>query len=289
MENNFAVFILSHGRPDNVKTYIALKKCGYTGKIFILVDDEDVKKDKYIEKYGNEVIVFNKQEAAKITDSGDNFGKRNSVLYARNQNFNIAMEMGLTHFWQLDDDYSGFGWSTNNDYSYRTTDVLTSNLDRILKSMIEFLNNSGAHCVAMIQGGDFMGGAESPAIKKIKQGKFFRKVMNSFLFKVDRPLRFYGRMNDDVNMYTVNGNRGMLLISIPRLRLWQSETQKNSGGLTDMYLEAGTYVKSFYTVMYMPSCTTIKPMGRINKRLHHSIAWRNAIPQIISDTVRKSN
>jgi len=31
MENkDFAVFILTHGRPDNVKTLSTLKKCGYT-------------------------------------------------------------------------------------------------------------------------------------------------------------------------------------------------------------------------------------------------------------------
>jgi hypothetical protein len=38
MENNFAVFILTHGRPDNVKTFNTLKKCGYTGKIYFIVE-----------------------------------------------------------------------------------------------------------------------------------------------------------------------------------------------------------------------------------------------------------
>ena len=31
--------------------------------------------------------------------------------------------------------------------------------------------------------------------------------------------------------------------------LLQKETQSNSGGLTDIYLELGTYVKSFYSVI----------------------------------------
>ena len=35
MDNNFAVFILTHGRPDNVKTLQTLKKCGYTGAIYL--------------------------------------------------------------------------------------------------------------------------------------------------------------------------------------------------------------------------------------------------------------
>ena len=37
-EYNFAVFILTHGRPDNVKTIPTLKKCGYTGNIYFIVD-----------------------------------------------------------------------------------------------------------------------------------------------------------------------------------------------------------------------------------------------------------
>ena len=37
--NNFAVFILTHGRADNVKTHDSLKRCGYTGKIYILIDN----------------------------------------------------------------------------------------------------------------------------------------------------------------------------------------------------------------------------------------------------------
>jgi hypothetical protein len=195
--------------------------------------------------------------------------------------------MGLTHFWQLDDDYSGFGWVTNNDGSYRTADALTKCLDQILKSLASFLDASGAHCVAIAQGGDMIGGAQGGVVKKIRQGKFLRKVMNSFLFRTDRQLKFYGRMNDDVNMFIVNGNRGILLITVPRLRLWQAETQASAGGLTEMYLEAGTYVKSFYTVMYAPYCTSIYPMGTTHKRLHHKIKWKYAVPQIISDNYKK--
>ena len=44
---DFAVFILTHGRPDNLKTLTTLKKCGYTGEIYFIVDNED----KTIEQY----------------------------------------------------------------------------------------------------------------------------------------------------------------------------------------------------------------------------------------------
>lgn len=38
---SFAVFILSHGRANNIITIQALKKSNYTGKIYIIIDDED--------------------------------------------------------------------------------------------------------------------------------------------------------------------------------------------------------------------------------------------------------
>ncbi len=285
--NNFGVFILSHGRPDNLKTYQALKRCGYTGKIYILVDDEDKTKNEYKKNYGDEVIIFDKEEAAKITDAGDNSGKRNSVLFARNYSFVIAKNLGLTHFWQLDDDYSAFGWVTDNKYDYLTSGTLTTSLDEILSALCQFMEESGAASIAMAQGGDLMGGAEGTLVKKVKQGKFLRKAMNSFLFKTENPVKFYGRMNDDVNMFTVNGSRGKLFITVPRLRLWQAATQSLDGGLTEMYLESGTYVKSFYTIMYKPSCAVIGLMGSEHKRLHHKVKWKYTVPQIISEEWKK--
>ena len=40
IDEDFAVFILTHGRADNVKTYKTLKRFGYTGKIYIIIDNE---------------------------------------------------------------------------------------------------------------------------------------------------------------------------------------------------------------------------------------------------------
>ena len=63
MENkDFVAFILTHGRPDNVKTYKTLKKYGYTGKIYLIVDNEDKTIDKYIQNFGVEnVKIFDKK------------------------------------------------------------------------------------------------------------------------------------------------------------------------------------------------------------------------------------
>jgi hypothetical protein len=286
-KNKFAAFILTHGRADNVITYEALRKHGYTGRICLLVDDEDSQVDDYKKRYGDQVHVFNKQDAIDMTDSGDNFGKRNSVVYARNYSFKVAEKLGLKYFLQLDDDYRQFGYTFDNDRNYIRQNINIGNLDVVIDAMLDFYIESGAITLAMSQGGDFIGGESSNLSKQHAKGKFSRKAMNAFFMCVDRPFKFMGRINEDVNAYTEIARRGGLFITAPRIRLEQGQTQANSGGLTDIYLDLGTYVKSFYSVMYAPSCVKISEMGVQSRRLHHRVKWKHVCPMIISDEHKK--
>jgi len=285
----FAAFILTHGRADRVLSYHALKKCGYTGQIYLIVDNEDGQLNRYIENYGDEVIVFDKKKFAERVDACDNYGKRNSVVFARNYNFIIAKELGLTHFLQLDDDYTQFGWSSNNDGDYITSNVVTDRLNDIFSACLDFLDESGAETVALSQGGDFIGGGEGRFAKLFKNNMFSRKAMNSFFFRTDSDVVFRGRVNDDVNLYVESGRRGKLFVTIPRLRLWQPMTQKESGGCTDIYLEMGTYIKSFYSVLVAPSCVKIAAMGNKHRRIHHMVQWKYACPAIVNEKYRKAS
>lgn len=287
MKNDLAVFILTHGRSNRVVTYKTLRGAGYTGRIYLLVDDEDKEIDNYKKIYKDQVIVFNKQAAIDYTDSGDNFKKRNSVVYARNWNFIVAKEMGIKYFWQLDDDYNIFRHTANENLEYITKQSKIKDLDYLLDCCVDYLEVAGFHALAFSQGGDFIGGPGSGVAKKMTSGTFSRKVMNSFIFSTERPIKFLGRINEDVNMYVTLGLQGYLLGTIAQLRLEQVQTQANSGGLTDIYLDLGTYVKSFYSVMYAPSCVKITEMGNKNRRLHHTVKWVNTTPMIVSESLRK--
>lgn len=285
--NDFAVFILTHGRANNVITYETLRKQGYSGSIYLMVDDEDKQIDEYKKRYGDQVIVFEKQKAIDYTDSGDNFKKRNSVVYARNWNFVVAKELGIKYFLQLDDDYETFVFSFDNNSEYLTSRPKIKNLDLICKAMVNFLIASNADAICMSQGGDFIGGEGSKVAKLQRHGKFSRKAMNAFFMNSAKPFKFMGRINEDVNAYVTLGNVGKLFITVPRIRLEQLTTQTNEGGLTDIYLDLGTYVKSFYSVMYAPSCIKIAKMGVKNQRLHHMVKWKYAVPEIVGSNVKK--
>jgi hypothetical protein len=279
----FGVLILSHGRADNVYTVETLRRCGYTGNIYFVLDDEDTTADQYRNQFGeNNVIVFSKKEIAKTFDVGDSIQDLPpAVVYARNASFQIARDLGLDYFMQLDDDYTSFMFRWIEDKKLKHSYI--KDMNKVFEAMIDFLDVSNASTFAMAQGGDFMGGVGSTAATK----PLLRKAMNSFLFKTDNRITFVGRINEDVNTYVVEGTRGELYLTSTALMLTQQQTQKNKGGLTEIYLEVGTYVKSFYTVMMAPSCVTVRSMGTSHKRLHHSVKWNNTVPKIISDKHKK--
>lgn len=285
MRNDFAVFILSHGRPDNVITLNTLKKANYTGKWYIVIDNEDDKADKYYKKYGTDkVIMFDKLEISKKFDTADLSQERRTVVYARNACFEIAEKLGLTYFLELDDDYNKFSYRKEID-GLLTQRVNVKQADKMFELMIDFLEKTQALTVAFGQGGDYVGGLNSGLYKvQVK-----RKAMNTFFCTTKRPFKFVGRINEDVNTYVLYGSRGDLFLTIRDVMINQLETQSNKGGMTDVYLDSGTYLKSFYSVMMCPSCVKISRMGNTStsKRIHHHIDWNSAVPKIISERYKK--
>jgi len=284
MREDFCAFILTHGRPDKVHTLRTLRSHGYTGKVFIVIDDEDQTGEEYKRIYGDDVLVFSKDEVGQYTDQFDNFFDRRTILWARNACWDLAKQMGYRYFIQLDDDYTS--WlhrRRGKGHPYSSSVVAEEyhgwtikNLDAVFDALVRLVETTPIKTVALSQGGDHIGG-------ELGKRRFRRKAMNSFICDIAKPFLFRGRINEDVNTYVDRGRTGDLFFTDMQLQLNQLETQKNAGGMTEVYLDSGTYVKSFYTVMAAPSCTSIGLMGRFNKRLHHKINWRKAVPLIIPE------
>lgn len=284
MRSDFVAFILTHGRASSVITDKTLRKCGYTGPIVYVIDNEDKKADKYYEKYGDDVVMFDKEAISHTFDEADNFKDRRVIVYARNACFQIASELGYKYFIELDDDYEAFSFTYGRDWQLRQRSI--KQLDRVLEAMIRFYESIPALTIAMAQRGDFVGGANNDIIRG---QKLKRKAMNSFICSTERPFQFVGRINEDVNTYTILGSRGNLFLQVPFVALNQKQTQANKGGMTDVYLAQGTYIKTFYTVMMMPSSVKVGMMGKDcrMKRIHHIINWNNTVPKIISEEIKK--
>ena len=155
----------------------------------------------------------------------------------------------------------------------------------MFKVHLDFLKTTPCTIIAMAQGGDMIGGATNS--NNIKGWK--RKVMNSFFCDVERPFYFYGSMNEDATYYAHASRMGILIFTLFGWSLNQESTQASSGGLTEAYLDGGTYLKSFYSVMYSPSNVKIGRLGlKENQRIHHSIRGKNSFPEILDEKYSKT-
>lgn len=274
MENKqFAIFIMVHGRPDKMWTYNTLRKCGYTGKIYLVADSLDKTLNEYKKKYGDELLVFDKELASKEMDSGDNTNDLRSTLYSANKIFDLAKENGIRYFYIMCDDYYYFG------YRYQSGAKIIKNLDKVFDLMVNFYKSTNIKTIAFSQGGDHIGGFSGIKLK--------RKAMNSFLCSTDRPFKFLGRMNEDVTTYVNLGSKGDIFFTFTNIQLDQKDTQGEKKGLTEMYKDNGTYVKSFFSVMYNPSNVKVSMMNSNNPRIHHSVKWINTTPMIIDIKYKK--
>jgi hypothetical protein len=272
--NDFVVFILTHGRPNNVKTIKLLRARGYTGRVVFVIDNEDKTLHEYEKNFGKEnIFVFNKQYYADNIDEGNNFDNTKVIIHARNACFDIAKQLGYKYFVQLDDDYYSLG------YRYDTGERKIKNLDMVFKIMLDFYKSVPITSIAFSQGGDHIGGFSGIKLK--------RKCMNSFFCSVDRPFKFVGSINEDVNTYTTLGSRGHVFFTFTNINLAQGDTQSNAGGMSDQYKLSGTYVKSFHSVIMQPSSVKISMMNAKNVRLHHNITWKNTTPMILDPKHKK--
>lgn len=282
MRNDFCIFILSYKRADNMKTINTLMKCNYSGKYYIVVGNDDPTVDDYVKNFGEDkIIIFDKEKYRDLNDTCDNFNRMNIVLYARNFCFDIAKKLGYKYFLQLDDDYTNFRYRFEKDGQFKTCYVREFN--EVVDIMIDFLDTTKSHSVAFGQSGDYIGGKDSSLAK----AKIKRKAMNSFFCTTERPFKFVGTINEDVNTYCMLGSQGSLFMTITDVSLDQVTTQAAKGGLTEAYLDSGTYVKSFYSVITNPSCVKVYGMDTIDSRIHHRVEWNNAVPKIISDKYKK--
>lgn len=291
--SDFCILILTHGHADSIITVDSLRRYGCTSEVILVIDDEDDDAEEYIRRFDGKdnckVHMFNKREIAERTDVADIIEDRKSVVFARNVSFDIAKEHGYTYFVTLEDDYHDFWYrriEMNSDGTAVLRAIVCRKLDKVFGAMLDFVRDTPILTACLSQMGDFIGGAETFA--QFNDNRF-RKAMNVWFSSTEKPFQYFGRLNDDVNTYTLLGSRGETFITVRDVCLKQDLTQQgHEGGLSEVYKKMGTYAKSFYSVMMCPSCVKISMMGMTNMRIHHEIKWDNAVPKILSQRYKKS-
>lgn len=273
---DFAVFILSHGRADTISTYRALRDGGYTGRTYVVIDNEDDQEELYRQKFGDDIIQFDKRDYLEKTDLGDLDTDRRIGVFARNFIQDEAKRLGYKFHLQLDDDVHGFTYRFAQGKVLRA--LHCSHLDKVFSGMVEYMKETPITSLSFALSAYNMGGVDG----SIKDG-MTRKTMTTFLMRADDIQYFHMRMNDDITTSLINGMRGKLYYSYLPIEVEVDKTQVKAGGMTDIYQKNGTYRKSFYSVMCCPSCVKVSAMGITDYRIHHTISWNNAVPKLLSE------
>lgn len=233
MRDDFAVFILSHGRANDILTVDMLHKGNYTGDWFVVIDDEDDQEPIYRERFGEHVIQFNKLAESLKTDTGDLDNDRRVGVFARNAIQDIAKEKGYKYHLQLDDDFRMLSIRLPKGEGTKLTNIRCYDFDTLFSKMLDFMDATDVSWLSFGLSSDYLGGA---ANKRYLSG-LFPKTMGSFLMRADDITRFKMRMNDDITTCIHSWFIGKPNYTFTKVMVETPPTQRMAGGMTDIYTD----------------------------------------------------
>lgn len=276
-KTKYAFFILSHERFKTMSTDKMLNKFGCKGMFYVVVDDKDKQIDLYKNKFGDRLLVYNKDEYEKITDTVDNnIDEKRTGLFARNFIIDKAKELGYKYIIMLDDDYINFKLRYIKENKLLSKNI--SDLKYLFDCMTDYMDKcENIDILSCCGQGDYMGGvASTPMVDGI-----VRKAVNTFIIRTNTNIRFSGRINDDICTNVLFEHVGRLFITIGCVMLNMKKTGVLKGGMYNLYKEHSEYEKSFYPVICCPSAV------KVSDKLYHKVSKNNCCPKIISERYKK--
>lgn len=248
--DDFAVFILTHGRPDTIHTLDTLKRGNYTGKWYLVIDNEDKQAERYYERYGKErVIMFDKLAISKTFDTADLSQERRAIVYARNAVFQLAKDMGYDYFAMVDDDVTGLSFRYEKDGKLVGKPV--KDFDKVSSVILETMDNTGTDYFSFGTDKNYIGGAANSQYQR----KIIDKVYNFIFCRTDQEHFYKGIMNEDEIHNILSMSVGKLVKSSTAIQISMKPVGRDSvGGNAETYEENGyySYVRNFYPVIAFP-------------------------------------
>lgn len=269
------VFIKSHGRPDKVYTYKALRDAGYTGDICIVIDTEDECSHEYLEFVMQDkrlwLHIFSKPGIMSMTDSGVANPNRNVNLYAWAACERFAHENNCPHYIMADDDITGFRYRYEEDGHLKSLPI-TKNLDRIFDAYFEWMDN-GVCAASFADVRMFIGG-------KIHES---RGVYNIVFRNIKYPLVWKSNMYEETSTAIDNAKAGDYIYQLPFIQFEMKGIDKKAdGGMKSVYEEMSIYKRACFPLMYNPSCIEIA-----NNNVGFKLKSDKAFAKLISSNFMK--
>ena len=292
MRNDFAIFILSHGSPNECLTEQVLNNLGNTNKYYLIVDNEDSKLDEYKFKYLTNLLIFDKQYYVSKADTmycSNNIPK-NTPLYARMASEDFAKKLNLSYFCLMDDDVQSLKIRYPNEHLKNLPTYKISDFDKLVDISIDYLYNTNSYSVSFSSQNLFIGGYS--AFNNISER---RLCFNIFIRNTSKPFEWRTVWYDDFNTCMLLNKVGKLTLNIPFIQSnckpqgsskQLNSTLKGNSGMVLQYKQSTAFNRALYCVIVSPSCVKVKDTTN-NGNYWPSVSKNNAFPKIISSRYKK--
>lgn len=277
----FAVFITTHGRVDRVTTYGTLRRCGYTGKIYIVVDNEDEQLQRYLNRF-SDVLVFNKQLQFNKCDKVIATQQKASVTYARNAVEAYAKHFMLDAFMVVDDDITGFRYRWVDGDSVRSLAV-SNGMDDVLSLYAQYIIDHNIAVTSFAHMMFYISGTHNLSKRITEQREISQLFIRNTKFEID----WIGVMRQDILTNMVTAKMGMIWWVLPFITYDaepMNETGENLGGMKEAYDNISEFRRTFLGVIVSPFCIKV---GCANERIKMSWNKESAYPLVVSSRYKK--
>ena len=141
MKNNFAYFIASYGKPNNLLTYNCLQKLNANYPIYIVIGDDDPQIAAYKQLYADKLLVFSKADYIERVDNIGSYANTHKICtYSRLAVNDFADQLNYRFVGFLFDDINSMAlrYLNNNKIS----SIAKFNIDDIIDLYINLLTSS---------------------------------------------------------------------------------------------------------------------------------------------------
>lgn len=275
------VFICTHGRPDKQITLDVLRKAGYTGKIYLVVDDEDITVDRLHENYPDvEILMFHKQHYVDTVDKGTNEDQRKCILYAKCFCEDKAIELCLDAFAMADDDMPSFRYRYIEDGTLKSQRI-HSTFDGIVKSYVEFMLSGDLTAVGFGFAQFYFTGVEAFSAKNTEK----YRIPYTFVFRNPKyRVNWMSWFGEDIVTAVYHNKIGHKMLAVPYVQQDIVSIGQEDGGMKDVYDKNSSIRLAMQNTMYLP--VELRPY-QYKGRFMASIKREHAFPKLISSSFKK--
>ena len=274
---NFAIFIISHERADRVETYNTLKRGGYTGQIFVVIDNKDSMLRKYLARFGDDVLVFDKEVYAERTDTLETAKLKASAVYARNAVEDFAQMFELDAFGVFDDDITGLRYRWEEDNKYKSLKV-NGGLDDVVSYYCDYLVQHDIATMSFENCMFYLGGVTND---KVSNERWTYQI---HFRNIKFPVDWISIINEDIITEITTAVKGYIWWSLPHIVYEAVDMNDLSGGVKNLYDNLNKFYRAFLGVISNPSsCKVGYSHGKIRILQNKSASY----PMIVSGEYKK--